>query len=83
MSKQLLVNLKTFIRQVIPEFSVTSWSQQPSDDKVPSEKLVKNALDSKADSQHFHNQYLTALEVDERIEAYIDALKQEYEEQQQ
>lgn len=80
MTQQLLANLKTFIRQVIPEFKVTTWSQEPSDDKMPSEKLIKNALDSKADSQHFHNQYLTALEVDERIEAYIDALKQEYEE---
>lgn len=38
---------------------VTSWEQTLSDDKVPSEKLVKDSLDLKSDSTHTHSQYLT------------------------
>ena len=38
---------------------VTSWEQTPSDEKVASEKLVKDSLDAKSDSNHTHNQYLT------------------------
>lgn len=38
---------------------VTSWEQTLSDEKVPSEKLVKNSLDLKSDSTHTHSQYLT------------------------
>lgn len=38
---------------------VTSWEQTLSDEKVPSEKLVKDSLDLKSDSTHTHSQYLT------------------------
>lgn len=38
---------------------VTNWEQTLSDEKVPSEKLVKNSLDLKADTTHTHSQYLT------------------------
>lgn len=39
---------------------VTGWEQTLSDTKVPSEKLVKNSLDDKADSNHTHyNIYTT------------------------
>lgn len=37
----------------------TSWGSPTSDEKVPSEALVKSALDGKAASDHIHNQYLT------------------------
>lgn len=37
----------------------TSWGQTLSDEKVPSEKLVKNSLDGKSDTNHTHTQYLT------------------------
>lgn len=37
----------------------TSWGSPTSDEKVPSEALVKSALDGKAASDHTHNQYLT------------------------
>lgn len=37
----------------------TSWGSPTSDEKVPSEALVKSALDSKAASDHTHSQYLT------------------------
>ena len=33
---------------------VTSWESTLSDSKVPSEKLVKNGLDNKADTNHSH-----------------------------
>ncbi len=38
---------------------VTEWEQNPSDEKVASEKLTKDSLDLKADSTHTHSQYLT------------------------
>lgn len=38
---------------------VTSWEQTLSDEKVPSEKLVKDSLDGKSDTSHTHSQYLT------------------------
>lgn len=34
---------------------VTSWEQTLSDEKVPSEKLVKQSLDGKANTNHNHN----------------------------
>jgi len=34
---------------------VTEWSNNPSNSKVPSEKLTKNALDSKSPSSHSHS----------------------------
>ena len=34
---------------------VTSWSSTTSDNKVPSEKLVKDSLDNKASSSHSHS----------------------------
>ena len=34
---------------------VTSWETTLSDSKVPSEKLVKNSLDGKSNSNHTHN----------------------------
>lgn len=37
----------------------TSWGSPTSDEKVPSEALVKSALDGKAASDHTHSQYLT------------------------
>ena len=44
---------------------VTSWEETPSDTKVASEKLVKNALDSKAESNHAHDsRYYTQTEID-------------------
>ena len=44
---------------------VTSWEETPSDTKVASEKLVKNALDSKASSSHVHDdRYYTQTEID-------------------
>ena len=33
---------------------VASWNSTPSDDKYPSEKLVKDSLDGKANSTHYH-----------------------------
>lgn len=38
---------------------VTNWEQTTSNEKVPSEKLVKDSLDSKSDITHTHSQYLT------------------------
>ncbi len=38
---------------------VTDWEQTLSDEKVPSEKLVKDSLDGKSDTSHTHSQYLT------------------------
>ena len=44
---------------------VTSWESTLSDTKVASEKLVKNALDSKASSSHVHDdRYYTQTEID-------------------
>lgn len=44
---------------------VTSWESTLSDTKVASEKLVKNALDSKAESNHAHDsRYYTQTEID-------------------
>lgn len=37
----------------------TSWGSPTSDEKVPSEALVKSALDGKAANDHTHSQYLT------------------------
>lgn len=36
----------------------TSWGSPTSDEKVPSEALVKSALDGKAASDHTHNNYV-------------------------
>ena len=45
--------LKTNI-QSIETNKVTSWSKTPSNTKYPSEKLVKDSLDGKANSNHTH-----------------------------
>ena len=45
--------LKTNI-QSIEANKVTSWSKTPSNTKYPSEKLVKDSLDGKANSNHTH-----------------------------
>jgi len=39
---------------------VSSWSSTTSDTKYPSEKLVKDSLDGKANSSHTHSNYLTS-----------------------
>ena len=38
---------------------VSSWSNTTTDTHYPSEKLVKDSLDGKANSTHTHSQYLT------------------------
>ena len=44
---------------------VTSWSTTPSNSNVPSEKLVKDSLDGKANASHIHDdRYYNETEID-------------------
>ncbi len=44
--------------------NTNGWNSTTSDSKVPSEKLVKNSLDSKSDSTHSHNSHISYGSVD-------------------
>ena len=44
--------------------NTNGWNSTTSDSKVPSEKLVKNSLDSKSDSTHSHNSHISYGRVD-------------------
>ena len=46
---------------------VTEWESTPSDSKVPSEKLTKDSLDDKADSNHTHTGMLTTSDVKDNL----------------
>ena len=46
---------------------VTEWGSTPSDSKVPSEKLTKESLDDKADSNHTHTGMLTTSDVKDNL----------------
>ena len=46
---------------------VTEWESTPSDSKVPSEKLTKESLDDKADSNHTHTGMLTTSDVKDNL----------------
>lgn len=53
------VKVKVYLEDFLAKFQlvtnkVTSWGSTTSDDKYPSEKLVKDSLDAKASSTHTH-----------------------------
>ena len=47
---------------------VSSWSSTTTDTHYPSEKLVKDSLDGKADSTHTHDNYLTSSDISGKID---------------
>ena len=47
---------------------VSNWTLNPSDTRVPSEKLTKNTLDTKSDIGHTHDdRYYTETEIDDAL----------------
>jgi len=52
LNQQIINNLVSKIESKVNK--VTSWSNTPNNNNYPSEKLVKDSLDNKADSTHTH-----------------------------
>lgn len=75
MTDEPKITLKVKVDNILQMISnkVTSWSNTPSDDNYPSEKLVKDSLDGKANLSHNHDdRYYTESEIVDFLNKKID-----------
>lgn len=75
MTDEPKITLKVKVDNIIQMISnkVTSWSNTPSNDNYPSEKLVKDSLDGKANLSHNHDdRYYTESEIVDFLNKKID-----------
>lgn len=75
MTNEPKITLKVKVDNILQMISnkVTSWSNTPSNDKYPSEKLVKDSLDGKANLSHNHDdRYYTESEIVDFLNKKID-----------
>lgn len=75
MTEEPKITLKVKLDDILQTISnkVTSWSNTPSNDKYPSEKLVKDSLDEKANLSHNHDdRYYTESEIVDFLNKKID-----------
>lgn len=67
--------LESIILKVINENLVSSWSSTTNNTRYPSEKLVKDSLDGKANSTHEHSNVLSSSD-DGDIQIYTNGTSQ-------
>lgn len=77
MTDEPKITLKVKVDNILQMISnkVTTWSNTPSNDNYPSEKLVKDSLDGKANLSHNHDdRYYTESEIDNKIITDVSGL---------
>lgn len=75
MTDEPKITLKVKVDNILQMINnkVTSWSNTPSNDNYPSEKLVKDSLDGKANLSHNHDdRYYTESEIVDFLNKKID-----------